>query len=115
MGYTVKNARQVKALLGRLTNLQRQPSFKQDRQAIFRVEREILRLTGAPSVQAAQVGVDAFLATKVKIMKARASGKPGALAAALKPTRRARKSKRKPVKLSGWIGIVPGGLPETRR
>jgi hypothetical protein len=115
VGYTIETAQRAWQQLEELAELKKLPRGERDQREVDRKCRAVLRLTGAPSIQAAAIGVQAFRDARAKINEARASGKPNKLASALKPARQAKVPKRDRSELPRPITVVQAGLPETRR
>lgn len=114
--YSAALVERAQGLFKELSQLEAQNVCIERNKRIQQVEREILKLTGAPSVSAAKVGVNAyFKATTPKVTKRR---NPKKAKQDLEAKARRKKVKKKavdPLPSLPPIKIVSGGLPGTHR
>ncbi|MFI5614680.1 hypothetical protein [Amycolatopsis sp. NPDC051903] len=113
--YSIPLVQRVQGLIEELSQLKEQKISTARNTRIQQVEREILKLTGAPSVAAAKVSVNSYFkaltpkTTKVGRRKAKRD-----LEAAAK-RKKVKKEAVDPPTPPPAIRVVSGGLPGTRR
>lgn len=119
--YTPEGAAQAQKLFKERDRLRAQPVTTAREAAVRKVETSILRLTGAPTVDAARVGISAFLRATQKVKEQAKSRSTKRKKKALQADSVGKQNKKRAdptlSRMSSLprIKVVRGGLPESGR